>query len=218
MGGKVKRIVGTMWGRPADSRAESVDTSGRITYSIYNIKRGMPLTMGDGDSHRRGSHHNGSYPENEKPRAAPMKDKQKKTSQEEAKKRPEKLSRREALVRMAKGAALLGTLGVTAVVTQGQDECYGGYANLYYNYSDSGGGGYNNYYNYSDAFNYYNYSDSYSDMYYNVYDNYNDTYTAYTNSTYYNYSDAFNYYNYSDSYSDMYYNVYDNYNDTYYNY
>ena len=104
-----------------------------------------------------------------------MKDNKNKTSLEDVTKRPEKLSRREALVRMAKGAALLGTLGVAAVVTQGQDECSGGY----YNYSGGGGGGYNNYYNYSDAFNYYNYSDSYSDMYYNVYDNYNDTYYNY---------------------------------------
>ena len=107
-----------------------------------------------------------------------MEDEKKSGAQEKAARKPERLNRREALKRMAKGVALLGTLGVTAVMTQGQDECTGGYSNLYYNYSDSGGG-YNNYYNYSDAFNYYNYSDSYSDMYYNVYDNYNDTYTNY---------------------------------------
>jgi hypothetical protein len=146
-----------------------------------------------------------------------MEDEKISVAQEKVTREPEKLNRREALKRMAKGVALLGTLGVTALVTQGQDECSGGYSNLYYNYSNSGGG-YNNYYNYSDAFNYYNYNDSYGDMYYNVYSNYDDTYSAYHNTQYYNYSDAFNYSNYSDNYSDLYYNVYDNYNDTYTNY
>jgi hypothetical protein len=127
-----------------------------------------------------------------------MEDEEKKEAQGNETRRPEKLNRREALKRMAKGAALLGTLGVTAVVTQGQDECSGGYSNL--SYSDAGGG-YNNYYNYSDAFNYSNYSDNYSDGYYNVYDNYNNTYTNYTNTQYYNYSDAFNYDNYNDTYT-----------------
>jgi hypothetical protein len=35
----------------------------------------------------------------------------------------EKLSRREAMKRMAKGLALAGSIGVTAIVTQGQSEC-----------------------------------------------------------------------------------------------
>jgi hypothetical protein len=93
----------------------------------------------------------------------------------------ERLSRREAMKRVAKGVALVGTLGVTAVVTQGQDECTGGYvnlySNLYYNYSNA-------YYNYSNA--YYNYYDAYynySNAYYNYYD------------TYYNYYDNYGYYN-----------------------
>ncbi len=65
----------------------------------------------------------------------------------------ETISRREALKRIAKGAALVGTLGVTAVVTQGQDECSGGYANSYRNF-------YYNYYDvyfYDDFFDYYNF-------------------------------------------------------------
>jgi hypothetical protein len=93
----------------------------------------------------------------------------------------EKFSRRDALKRMAKGIALVGTLGVTGVITQGQDECTGGYVNFtphgYYNYSNA-------YYNYSDS--YYNYNNAYynySNAYYNYYD------------TYYNYYDNYGYYN-----------------------
>ncbi|MBN2225054.1 MAG: hypothetical protein JW765_10295, partial [Deltaproteobacteria bacterium] len=75
----------------------------------------------------------------------------------------EKLSRREAMKRMAKGIALVGTLGVTAVITQGQDECSGTYVNVYppgyYNYSNA-------YYNYSDS--YYNYNDAYYNTYSNI--------------------------------------------------
>jgi len=90
----------------------------------------------------------------------------------------EKLSRREAMKRMAKGIALVGTLGVAGVVTQGQDECSGGYVNLvppgYYNYSNAGYSDYSNaYYNYSNA--YYNYYNTYSDYY-----NYNDYYNKYS--------------------------------------
>jgi hypothetical protein len=95
-------------------------------------------------------------------------------------KQQEKLTRREAMKRVAKGLALVGTLGVTAVVTQGQDECSGGYVNLYSNL----------YYNYSNGYN--NYSDSYYN-YSNAYYNYSDAY--------YNYSDYYNYYNYSDYYN-----------------
>ncbi len=81
---------------------------------------------------------------------------------------PEKVGRREALKRMAKGLALVGTLGITAVVTQGQDQCTppvppGLYSNSYYNYSNA-------YYNYSNT--YYNYSNTYynySNAYYNYY-------------------------------------------------
>ncbi len=91
-----------------------------------------------------------------------------------------KLSRREAMKRVAKGIALVGTLGITAVVTQGQDECTGGYVNftppVYYNYSNAYT---NTYYNYSNA--YYNYS--------NAYYNYNDY------SDYYNYYNSYGYYN-----------------------
>jgi hypothetical protein len=92
----------------------------------------------------------------------------------------EKLSRREAMKRMAKGIALVGTLGITAVVTKGQDECSGTYVNVYppgyYNYSNA-------YYNYSDS--YYNYNDSYYNTYSNIYSNH-----------YYNhYSDYNDYYN-----------------------
>ena len=102
----------------------------------------------------------------------------------------EKLSRREAMKRMAKGIALVGTLGVAGVVTQGQDECSGGYVNIYppgyYNYTNAG------YYDYSNA--YYDYSNSYynyNNAYYNYYNKYND---------YYNYTDYYNhgggYFNY----------------------
>jgi len=97
---------------------------------------------------------------------------------EEKGRQKEKLSRREAMKRMAKGIALVGTLGVTAVVTQGQDECSGGYmdgyGNSYYNYS---------YYNYGNMYT------EYSEWYYNYYD-YNNYYN------YYNYSDYRNYYDY----------------------
>ncbi len=106
-----------------------------------------------------------------------MEDKEKKKEKREGAvevREKEQLSRREAMRRMAKGIALVGTLAVTAVVTQGQDECTGGYVNftppVYYNYSNA-------YYNYSNA--YYNYS--------NAYYNYNDTY--------YNYYDSYGYYN-----------------------
>jgi hypothetical protein len=105
----------------------------------------------------------------------------------------EKLSRREAMKRMAKGIALVGTLGVTAVVTQGQDECSGAYVNVfppgYYNYS-------NGYYNYQDS--YYNYNDSYYNTYSNFYSN-----------MYYNYSDYSDYSNqYNNFYGDHYFNYY----------
>jgi hypothetical protein len=113
-----------------------------------------------------------------------MEDKKKKDETGAAQARKDdKLSRREAMKRMAKGIALVGTLGVAGVVTQGQDECSGGYVNLvppgYYNYSNAG------YYDYSNA--YYNYSNSY----YNYYNTYSD---------YQNYSDYYNhgggYFNY----------------------
>ena len=86
----------------------------------------------------------------------------------------EKMGRRDALKRIAKGLALVGTLGITAVVTQGQDECTppGVYSNLYYNYSNA-------YYNYSDA--YYNYSNAYYN-YSNAYYNYSNAYYNYYNS------------------------------------
>ena len=90
----------------------------------------------------------------------------------------EKVSRREAMKRMAKGLALAGSLGVTAIVTQGQGEC--GYVNMYYNYGDY-------YYNYGDYYyNYYDYYYNYGDYYYNYGD------------YYYNYGDY--YYNYGDYY------------------
>lgn len=92
----------------------------------------------------------------------------------------EKLSRREAMKRMAKGIALVGTLGVAGVVTQGQDECSGGYLNVvppgYYNYSNSG---------------YYDYHNEYNNGYYNYYNHYSD---------YYNYNDYYNYYNHGGGY------------------
>ena len=108
-----------------------------------------------------------------------MEDKKKKDETGAAQARKDdKLSRREAMKRMAKGIALVGTLGVAGVVTQGQDECSGGYVN-----------GYNNsYYNYS----YYNYANAYtaySEYYYNYYNYYN-------YGDYYNYSDYQNYYDY----------------------
>jgi hypothetical protein len=113
-----------------------------------------------------------------------MEDKKKKNEAGAAQTREdEKLSRREAMKRMAKGIALVGTLGVAGVVTQGQDECSSGYVNLvpsgYYNYSNSG------YYNYSDGYN-----DSYHDAYYNYY------------NTYDNYSDYNDYYNKYSDYND----------------
>ncbi len=115
-----------------------------------------------------------------------MKDKQKKESPQNTaddRQPKEKLSRREAMKRMAKGIALVGTLGVTAVVTQGQDECTNTYVN-----------GYADYYNYNNSYSnsYYNYGNmytEYSEWYYNYYDYYN-----YYN--YYNYSDYVNYYDY----------------------
>lgn len=84
----------------------------------------------------------------------------------------EKLSRREAMKRMAKGIALVGTLGVTGIVTQGQDDCY---SNAYYDYS------------------YYNYRDSYTEYHAYYYD-YNDSiYLDYYD--YHNYLDAYYYAN-----------------------
>jgi hypothetical protein len=115
-----------------------------------------------------------------------MEDKKKKKNETEAVQagKGEKLSRREAMRRMAKGIALVGTIGVAGVVTQGQDECSGGYVNLvppgYYNYSNAG------YYDYSNA--YYNYNNGY----YNYYDKYND---------YNNYTDYYNYYDHGGGYS-----------------
>ncbi len=50
-----------------------------------------------------------------------MEDKKKKDETEAAQARKDdKLSRREAMKRMAKGIALVGTLGVAGVVTQGR--------------------------------------------------------------------------------------------------
>jgi hypothetical protein len=90
----------------------------------------------------------------------------------------EKLSRREAMKRIARGIALVGTLGVTGVVTQGQDECYSyanGYTNSYYAY-----------YNYGNQYNEYN--AHYYDYFYhdNIYLDYYD---------YHNYLDAYYYAN-----------------------
>ena len=106
------------------------------------------------------------------------KKKTKKKTQEIGAKNKETLTRREAMKRMAKGIALVGTLGVAGVVTQGQDECSGGYVdgygNSYYNYS---------YYNYANAYT------AYSEYYYNYYNYYN-------YGDYYNYSDYQNYYDY----------------------
>jgi hypothetical protein len=124
-----------------------------------------------------------------------MKDREKKRIPQDTTPKPErqeKVSRREAMKRMAKGIALVGTLGVTAVVTQGQDECTGGYGNFnpsgYYNYSDA-------YYNYSNSYyNYNNYSNTYSnyvEFYYNYYD-YNNYYNYYDYSNYQNYYDYYN--------------------------
>jgi hypothetical protein len=102
-------------------------------------------------------------------------------------KKQERLTRREAMKRVAKGLALVGTLGVTAVITQGQDECAGGYANLYsngyYNYSNS-------YTNYSNAYS--NAYTNYTELYYNYY-NYNNYSDYYNYSDYNNYSDYYNY-------------------------
>jgi hypothetical protein len=130
-----------------------------------------------------------------------MKDKEKKGEAEKegvGGEGKERLSRRDAMKRMAKGAALIGTLGITSIVTQGQDECSGGYLNLvppgYYNYSnayDNYSDGYNDY---SDSYNNYNntYSNLYSDLYknyadYNNYSDYSNYYDhGYSNSTYYN--------------------------------
>jgi hypothetical protein len=73
----------------------------------------------------------------------------------------ERLDRREALKRIARGTALVGTIGVVGLITQGQDECTGGYANFYhnfyYNYSDLYDNYYNAYYNFYNYFDYYNY-------------------------------------------------------------
>ncbi len=116
--------------------------------------------------------------------------------EETGEKGKEKLSRREAMKRMAKGIALVGTLGVTAVVTQGQDECSGAYVNIfppgYYNYSDG-------YYNYQDS--YYNYNNSYYNTYSNFYSNMYNNYADYND-----YNDYSNQYNnfYGDHYFDYY--------------
>lgn len=117
-----------------------------------------------------------------------MDDEKKKSTGAAQPRNNEKLSRREAMKRMAKGIALVGTLGVAGVVTQGQDECSGSYVNGYYNYSNA-------YYNYS-YYNYANMYTAYSEYYYNYYDYYN-----YYN--YYNYSDYQNYYDYSENYSNI---------------
>ncbi len=126
-----------------------------------------------------------------------MKDKKEKREDEKERggaQEKERLSRREAMKRMARGIALVGTLGVTAVVTQGQDECSGGYVNLvppgYYNYSNA-------YYNYSDSYN------NYNDAYYNTYSNfYSDHYKNYAD--YNDYSDYYNYYDHGYSNSSYY--------------
>jgi len=108
-----------------------------------------------------------------------MDDKEKKDKEKSTQPPKDKnISRREAMKRMAKGIALVGTLGVAGVVTQGQDDCYGDYTNFY---GDT-------YYNYS-YYNYGNMYTEYSEWYYNYYDYYN-----YYN--YYNYSDYVNYYDY----------------------
>ena len=66
----------------------------------------------------------------------------------------EGISRREAMKRMAKGVALVGTLGLTSAVVGGQGECgyVNYYVNVYYNYFDS----YSNwgffYYNFHEGF------------------------------------------------------------------
>ncbi len=100
----------------------------------------------------------------------------------------EKVSRREAMKRMAKGVALVGALGVTAVVTKGQGSC---------GYYNAAGDGY--YYDYQNSYNNYaniNMYTEYSEYYYNYYNysNYED---------YYNYSDYQNYYDYSENYSNV---------------
>jgi hypothetical protein len=68
----------------------------------------------------------------------------------------QKVTRREAMKRIAKGMALVGSLGLTAAVVQGQGECgyVDYYTNSYYNYS-------NVYSNYSDYSDYYDYQDLY---------------------------------------------------------
>ena len=116
------------------------------------------------------------------------KKKTKKKTQEIGTRNKETLTRREAMKRMAKGIALVGTLGVAGVVTQGQDECSGGYVD-----------GYNNsYYNYS----YYNYANMYTE-YSAYYYNYSDYYNYNNYSDYYNYSDYQNYYDYSENYGNI---------------
>jgi hypothetical protein len=112
-----------------------------------------------------------------------MKDEEKKGAPQDTTKdqRPqERVNRREAMKRMAKGIALVGTLGVTAVITQGQDECTGGYVNGYSN----------SYYNYS-YYNYANMYTAYTEYYYNYYD-YNNYYNYYDYSNYQNYYDYYN--------------------------
>ncbi len=83
----------------------------------------------------------------------------------------EKIGRREAMKRIAKGIALVGSLGLTAAALQGQGECgyVNYYVNSYYNYSNA----YYNYYDYSNYYNYYNYY-NYSNSYFNHFHHYRD--------------------------------------------
>jgi hypothetical protein len=103
---------------------------------------------------------------------------------EEATREKEKLTRREALKRMAKGVAVAGTLGVTAVITKGQGGC--GYADGYDDF-------YSDYYHNSYINNY----DDYSNW---TYSNYNNAYLDSPNEDwdYTNYNDYDNYDNYYD--------------------
>jgi hypothetical protein len=86
-----------------------------------------------------------------------------------------KISRREAIKRIAKGVALVGTFAATTAFFQ--DECDP--PAPYYNYSRS----YRKYYNY---YNYSKYNRSYYNIYRRSYYNYS-KYNKYIRSPYYNY-------------------------------